>query len=95
MYSDGYSCTARGRFICPNGAWKSECQFPHYGDLYEYGPGDYKMALELALMGKIDLRSLITKVFPFERVTDAWETARKGEDIKALIPGLDFSGDVK
>lgn len=35
---------------------------------FRYGPGDYKMALELALMGKIDLQSLITKVLPFERV---------------------------
>lgn len=62
---------------------------------FRYGPGDYKMALELALMGKIDLRSLITKVFSFERVTDAWETTRKGEGIKTLIRGVDFSGDVE
>ena len=62
---------------------------------FRYGPGDYKMALELALMGKIDLRSLITKVFSFERVTDAWETTRKGEGIKTLIRGVDFSEDVK
>ena len=62
---------------------------------FRYGSGDYKMALELALMGKIDLRSLITKVFSFERVTDAWETTRKGEGIKTLIRGVDFSEDVK
>lgn len=62
---------------------------------FRYGPGDYKMALELALMGKIDLRSLITKVLPFEGVTDAWETTRKGEGIKTLIRGVDFSEDVK
>ena len=62
---------------------------------FRYGPGDYKMALELAFMGKIDLRSLITKVFSFERVIDAWETTRKGEGIKTLIRGVDISEDMK
>jgi D-xylulose reductase len=60
---------------------------------FRYGPGDYKMALELALMGKINLRSLITKVLPFEKVTDAWETTRRGEGIKTLIQGVDFSDE--
>lgn len=62
---------------------------------FRYGPGDYKMALELALMGKINLRSLITRVFPFEKVTDAWETTRRGEGIKTLIRGVDFVEDVE
>jgi D-xylulose reductase len=62
---------------------------------FRYGPGDYKMALDLALMGKIDLRSLITKVLPFEKVTGAWETTRRGEGIKTLIRGVGFSEDGK
>lgn len=60
---------------------------------FRYGPGDFKLALELALMGKIHLRSLITKVLPFEKVTDAWETTRRGEGIKTLIRGVGFSED--
>ncbi|KAJ5157743.1 uncharacterized protein N7482_008843 [Penicillium canariense] len=58
---------------------------------FRYGPGDYKMALELALTRKIELRPLITRVFPFEKVTEAWETTKKGEGIKTLIRGVGFT----
>ncbi|KAJ5698692.1 hypothetical protein N7462_000697 [Penicillium macrosclerotiorum] len=58
---------------------------------FRYGPGDYKMALELALTRKIELHSLITKIVPFEKVVDAWETTKRGEGIKTLIRGVGFT----
>ncbi|KAJ5114421.1 hypothetical protein NUU61_000180 [Penicillium alfredii] len=58
---------------------------------FRYGPGDFKMALELALSQKIELRPLITKIVPFENVIDAWETAKRGEGIKTLIRGADLA----
>ena len=57
-------------------------------------PADYKIALVVALMWQIDLQSLITKVLPFERVPDAWETAETGQGIKILIRGVGFPNNV-
>ncbi|KAJ5999898.1 hypothetical protein N7481_000307 [Penicillium waksmanii] len=58
---------------------------------FRYGPGDYRMALELAILRKIELKSFITKVVPFEKAVEAWETKRRGEGIKTLIRGVGFS----
>lgn len=56
---------------------------------FRYGPGDFKLAIALACEGRIPaLRTLITKVLPFEKVTEAWETTRRGEGIKTLIQGV-------
>ncbi|KAJ5118066.1 hypothetical protein N7448_004287 [Penicillium atrosanguineum] len=57
---------------------------------FRYGPGDYKMALELAFTRKIELKSLITKVFPFEKTVEAWEKTKRGEGIKTLIRGVGY-----
>lgn len=58
---------------------------------FRYGAGDYRMALELALTRKIELKSFITKVVPFENAVEAWETVKRGEGIKTLIRGVGFS----
>jgi D-xylulose reductase len=57
---------------------------------FRYGPGDYKMALELAFTRKIELKSLITKVFPFEKTVEAWEMTKRGVGIKTLIRGVGY-----
>lgn len=57
---------------------------------YRYGAGDFQMALQLAILGKIELKPLITNVFPFEEVTKAWETTKSGQGIKTLIRGVGF-----
>lgn len=54
---------------------------------FRYGPGDFKLAQSMVLRKKIDLTKLVTKVVPFERAPEAWETARKGQGIKTLIQG--------
>lgn len=56
---------------------------------FRYGPGDYKLAIEMASEGKIPaLKSLVTKVLPFEQATEAWETTKRGEGMKTLIEGV-------
>jgi D-xylulose reductase len=46
------------------------------------------MGLQFAVEGRIPVRQFITRVFPFERATEAWETTRRGEGIKTLIEGV-------
>jgi D-xylulose reductase len=43
------------------------------------------MGLQFAVEGRIPVKQFITKVLPFEKATEAWETTRRGEGIKALI----------
>ncbi|KAF4210564.1 hypothetical protein CNMCM8980_003858 [Aspergillus fumigatiaffinis] len=52
---------------------------------FRYGPGDFRMGLQFAVEGRIPVKQFITKVLPFERATEAWETTRRGEGIKTLI----------
>lgn len=61
---------------------------------FRYGPGDFKMAIELAFTRKIELKPLITKVVDFENVVEAWETMRDGEGIKTLIRGVGYTDDL-
>jgi D-xylulose reductase len=52
---------------------------------FRYGAGDFKLALEMAMLRNIDLKALITKVVPFGGVVEAWEATKSGEEIKTLI----------
>ncbi|OOF99028.1 hypothetical protein ASPCADRAFT_140592, partial [Aspergillus carbonarius ITEM 5010] len=54
---------------------------------YRYGPGDFDLGISLVGRGRLPLGGLISKVFPFEKATEAWEAARRGEGIKTLIEG--------
>lgn len=55
---------------------------------FRYGPGDYDLALELVSVGKVDVKPLVSNIFPFENAPEAWECTRKGEGIKNLIQGV-------
>jgi D-xylulose reductase len=56
---------------------------------FRYGPGDFKLASSLVTRERIALKKLITKTFPFDQATGAWESARKGAGIKTLIQAKD------
>jgi D-xylulose reductase len=60
----------------------------HCHGAFRYGPGDYETALGFLEKGTIPVKELITKIFPFEKVTEAWETTKRGEGIKNLIQGV-------
>ncbi|KAJ5581092.1 hypothetical protein N7450_007393 [Penicillium hetheringtonii] len=94
-----YALRAGGSFI-QTGMGKRLVGFPisfvaeneiHVKGCFRYGPGDYRMALDLALTRKIELKTFITRVVPFEKATQAWEITRRGEGIKTLIRGVGFS----
>jgi len=88
-----------GSFV-QTGLWQRNVSFPistvseneiNVKGCFRYGPGDYKMALELAFTRKIELKSLITKIVPFEKTVEAWETAKRRQGIKTLIRGVGFA----
>lgn len=60
----------------------------HCHGAFRYGPGDYEIALGFLEKRTIAVKELITKVFPFEKATEAWETTQRGEGIKNLIQGV-------
>ncbi|OJJ31221.1 hypothetical protein ASPWEDRAFT_45182 [Aspergillus wentii DTO 134E9] len=55
---------------------------------FRYGPGDFKLGLQLVVAKKILVGRFITKVVPFEKAADAWETTMRGEGIKTVIRGI-------
>lgn len=56
---------------------------------FRYGPGDFQLGVRMASEGKIPVKRFITKVVPFEKAVEAWETTRRGEGIKTLIKGVE------
>lgn len=54
---------------------------------FRYGPGDFKLAIELVSNGSVDLRKLITGVVPFKQANEAFKMAKSGEAVKMLIAG--------
>ncbi|GLB02393.1 hypothetical protein AtubIFM57258_003738 [Aspergillus tubingensis] len=54
---------------------------------FRYGAGDFDFGVDLVRRGRIVLQGLISRVFPFEEATEAWEAARRGEGIKMVIQG--------
>ncbi|KJK62609.1 Alcohol dehydrogenase GroES-like domain protein [Aspergillus parasiticus SU-1] len=54
---------------------------------FRYGAGDFDLGIHLVSSGRIQLAGLVTKIFPFESATEAWETAKRGEGTKTLIEG--------
>lgn len=55
---------------------------------FRYMTRDFEMAIGLLERKKIDVKPLISRVFPFEQATEAWEATRKGEGIKNVIEGV-------
>ncbi|KAF8339025.1 xylitol dehydrogenase [Cantharellus anzutake] len=57
---------------------------------FRYGPGDYNLAISLVAQGKIDVKSLITHEYPFEKADEAFATTRagKGADGKGVIKAV-------
>ena len=60
---------------------------------FRYGPGAYKLALQLIANGQIDPRPIVTHRYPFEQAQKAFETMIRGEGedgqrpVKVLIMG--------
>lgn len=52
-----------------------------------YGPGDYKLAIQLLDAGRVQLGSLITHDFPFTEAEQAFQNVRNRAGIKTIIYG--------
>lgn len=50
-----------------------------------YTAGCFQTAIGLVASGKVNLKPLITAVFPLSRSAEALEAVRKGEDLKVII----------
>jgi L-iditol 2-dehydrogenase len=58
---------------------------------FRYGPGDYKLAIDLLNSNRVRLESLITNEFAFTEAEQAFEHVAKKSGIKSVIygPGID------
>ncbi|VUC35863.1 unnamed protein product, partial [Clonostachys rosea] len=54
---------------------------------FRYGPGDYRLAVELVAAGKVDVKKLVTSVVSFDKAEEAFKKVKEGEAIKVLIAG--------
>ncbi|KAI5843840.1 chaperonin 10-like protein [Morchella snyderi] len=54
---------------------------------FRYGPGDYKLAVDLLAAGSVSVKELVTSRFKFEDAERAFEEQKKGQGIKILIDG--------
>lgn len=54
---------------------------------FRYGAGDYELAVKLVASGKVDVKSLINGVVPFEKAEEAFQKVKDGQVIKILIAG--------
>lgn len=58
-----------------------------YKTSFRYGPGDYKMAIELLASRRVSVKSLITHSYEFEDAEQAFVGAARQEGIKCIIYG--------
>lgn len=59
---------------------------------FRYGPGDYKLAVDLVASGLVNVNELISDVFEFEEAEMAFEAQKSGRAIRVLIRGQDNGG---
>ncbi|KAG7106361.1 D-xylulose reductase A like protein [Verticillium longisporum] len=54
---------------------------------FRYGPGDYKLAIDLVANGSVNVKKLISEVVSFREAEDAFKKVKQGQVIKVLIKG--------
>jgi D-xylulose reductase len=54
---------------------------------FRYGPGDYKLAVDLISSGRVKVKELISKKVAFEDAEEAFKDVKAGKGIKILIEG--------
>lgn len=94
----GIHVLRNGGTYVQGGMGRSEIQFPIMAACakeltlrgsFRYGSGDYKLAVELASTGKVDVKKLITGTVKFEEAENAFKEVKAGKGIKTLIAGID------
>jgi L-iditol 2-dehydrogenase len=92
----GVSVLKRGGTFVQAGLGSSRISFP-IGQIcdkeatlkgsFRYGPGDYKLAIELLNSRRINLDVLITHEFPFSEAESAFNNVKERNGIKTIIYG--------
>jgi D-xylulose reductase len=54
---------------------------------FRYGPDDYRLAVELAASGRLQVKELISHKFDFKNAEEAFQSFKAGKGIKILIQG--------
>jgi D-xylulose reductase len=60
----------------------------HMHGAFRYTKADYDIAMDMLERGLVRVNDLISKIFPFEQTTSAWDATKRGEGIKNLIRGV-------
>ena len=90
---DLHSLRGGGHFV-QTGLGKSEIKFPmlvvaqkelHIHGDFRYGPGDFRIARDILESEMVPFRKMISRIFPFEEATAAWDETKGGKGIKNMI----------
>ncbi|KAJ6439254.1 xylitol dehydrogenase [Purpureocillium lavendulum] len=54
---------------------------------FRYGPGDFKLAIDLVANGSVDVKKLISGIVQFRHAEEAFKKVKEGAVIKILIAG--------
>jgi D-xylulose reductase len=54
---------------------------------FRYGPGDYKLAVDMISSGRVQVKDLISRKVAFEDAEEAFKDVKAGKGIKILIEG--------
>lgn len=60
----------------------------HMHGAFRYTKTDYDIAMDILAGGLVPVKELISRIFPFEQTTSAWDATKRGEGIKNLIRGV-------
>ena len=94
--SCGVRALRRGGTFVQTGLGASNILFPVgqicskegiYKGSFRYGPGDYKMAIELLNSKKVSVKELITHAYKFSCAEEAFEGVARRQGIKSIIYG--------
>jgi L-iditol 2-dehydrogenase len=94
--SCGVHALRRGGTFVQTGLGASNIVFPVgqicskegiYKGSFRYGPGDYKMAIELLNSKKVSVKELITHSYKFSCAEKAFEGVSRRQGIKSIIYG--------
>lgn len=96
----GIHALKRGGYFVQAGLGASGISFPitqicdkeaTFKGSFRYGPGDYKLSVELLRSGRVSVKELITHEFTFQESQDAFINVHKRQGIKTIVygPGVD------
>jgi D-xylulose reductase len=91
-------CLRPGGQYVQTGLGKPNISFPilsmsekelHMHGAFRYTKADYDIAMDILERDLVPVKDLISRIFPFEQTTSAWDATKRGEGIKNLISGVD------